>query len=76
MNAEETVRHAIDQSIRQNEIVHVEVSGESIYDLIQATQDGNWDYSVENDGSLDCYSTAESRDSWRINVTGAGEDSI
>ena len=68
-----TIREAISRSISHEEIVHVEVTGD-IHDLIMATQVDGWDWSRENDGSMDVYSTDDHRgDSWRINVTGATE---
>ena len=69
MRIDDTIREAIDRSISHNEIVHVEVDaidGQDIHDWMTAIQSDCWDYSTENDGSLDVYSTD---DSWRIKVT-------
>ena len=70
---ETIIREAIGRSISHDEIVYVVVAaklGQDIHDWVTATQSEDWDYSTENDGSLDVYSTDDhAGDSWRIRVT-------
>jgi len=65
---EQLIRDAISRSISHNEIVHVSIECDKlegvIHDLVTSTTMGEWDYSTENDGSLEVYA-----DDWRINVS-------
>ena len=69
---ESIIRNAIDLSIQQNERVHVTIDGDiksQIHDLVSATWTGEWDYSDENDGSLDVYSLNGGDSEWRLCVS-------
>jgi hypothetical protein len=63
---------AIEQSININSIVHVEVEGDlfaGMYAMTAAIDD--YDYAVENDGSLDVWGTDEDGNEWRVNIAAA-----
>ena len=74
MTNEQIIRDAISRSISHNEIVHVEIDGGDIHELVSATVSQDWDYSEENRDDegrevLDVYSTDDAGDEWRIKVT-------
>jgi len=66
------IANAIANSINTNSIIHVEVDGnlhDAMYDMTSAVDD--YDYAMENDGSLDVWGTDEDGNEWRVNIANA-----
>lgn len=71
---QEELKQAIDISVYENRIVHVEMQGGSIENIvadIAAVYDGDVDHATENDGSHDVWGWpgGDSEMEWRLKIT-------
>lgn len=71
---QEEISQAIDLSVHENRIVHIEIHGESIEDVmadIASVYEGDVDHATENDGSHDVWGWpgGDSEMEWRLKIT-------
>lgn len=61
------IRTAIEESVCRDQITHIKITAEDIYDILDGVDYENT--TEENDGSHDVWGTDSDGNTWRLNIT-------